>query len=147
MFVSQSSFDGGLFDEFRRIEQEIDGLLGRWSWPVGIRAGARGSFPPMNLGTTSGNVDVYLFAAGLDPKALDISIQQNLLTVSGERRLPVQDDVSWYRQERFDGSFRRVISLPEDVDPDKVSAHYKDGVLQISMERRTATQPRQIQVH
>lgn len=146
MFASQNTFDGGLFEEFRRIEQEMDELLGRWSWPASIRAGARGSFPPMNLGTTPGKVDIYLFAAGLDPKALDISIQQNLLTVSGERKLEVQEDVSWYRQERFDGAFRRVISLPEDVDPDKVSAQYKDGILQISVERHKAALPRQIQV-
>jgi HSP20 family protein len=147
MFAVQSTVDGGLFDEFRRIEQEMDELLGRWSWPAGIRAGARGSYPPMNLGATPEKVEVYLFAAGLDPKALDISIQQNLLTVSGERKLPVQQDVDWYRQERFDGSFRRVISLPEDVDPNKVSAQYKDGVLQISVDRRKAAQPRQIQVN
>jgi HSP20 family protein len=147
MFAVQSTVDGGLFDEFRRIEQEMDELLGRWSWPAGIRAGARGSYPPMNLGATPEKVEVYLFAAGLDPKALDISIQQNLLTVSGERKLPVQQDVDWYRQERFDGSFRRVISLPEDVDPNKVSAQYKDGVLQISVNRRKAAQPRQIQVN
>lgn len=92
-------------------------------------------------------MELYLFAPGLDPKALEISIQQNLLTVSGERKLPAQEDVSWYRQERFDGGFRRVIGLPDDVDPDKVSAQYRDGILQISVERRKAAQPRQIQVH
>lgn len=147
MFASQGAFDAGLFEEFRRLEREMDELLGRWSWPVGIRSGARGSFPPMNLGATPEKVDVYLFAAGIDPKALEISIQQNLLTVSGERKVPAQGDVSWYRQERFDGSFRRVISLPEDVDPDRVTARYKEGVLQVSVERRKALQPRQIPVH
>lgn len=147
MFANLGAFDGGLFEEFRRLEQDMDELLGRWSWPGAVRWGARGSFPPMNIGATPEKVDVYLFAPGLDPKALDISIQQNLLTVSGERKLPAQGEVSWYRQERFDGAFRRVIGLPEDVDPDKASAQYREGILQISVERQKSAQPRQIQVH
>ena len=56
---------------------------------------------------TSAGVDVYLFAAGLDPKTLDISIQQNLLTVAGERNVKTPEDAEYYRQERFSGPFRR----------------------------------------
>ena len=117
MFGSQL-FDGGLFQEVRRLEQEMDELLGRWSWPLGIRSTARGTWPPMNVGVTPENVEVYLFAAGLDPKSIDISVQHNLLTVSGERKVPERRELAWYRNERFDGGFRRAISLPEDVDPD-----------------------------
>jgi len=114
MFGSLTNFEGSLFDDLRRMQQD--------------------------------GVDVYLFAAGLDPKALDISIQQNLLTVAGERNLEVPDDVEHYRRERFSGAFRRVISLPEDVDPEKVDAHYVDGVLHIAIQRREASRPRQIEV-
>jgi len=138
-------FNGGLFQEFRRLEQEMDELLGRWSWPLGIRSTARGTWPPMNVGVTPGNVEVYLFAPGLDPKSIDISVQQNLLTVSGERKVPRGDEVS-YRSERFEGEFRRAISLPEDVDPNRIRARYRDGVLQITAERPEAAKPRQIQV-
>jgi len=139
-------FNGGLFQEFRRLEQEMDELIGRWSWPLGIRATARGTWPPMNVGVTPGNVEVYLFAPGLDPKSIDISVQQNLLTVSGERKATRGDEVS-YRRERFTGEFRRAISLPEDVDPARVRARYRDGVLQITAERPEAAKPRQIQVN
>jgi HSP20 family protein len=145
MFGSQL-FDGGLFQEFRRLEQEMDELLGRQSWPLGIRSMARGSWPPMNVGVTPENVEVYLFAAGLDPKSIDISVQQNLLTVSGERKVPRQTEVSWYRNERFDGDFRRAISLPEGVDPNRIRARYREGVLQITAERQQPAKPRQIQV-
>jgi HSP20 family protein len=89
---------------------------------------------------------VYLFAAGLDPKSLDISLQQNLLTVSGERKATVHEQANYYRRERFTGDFRRVITLPEDVDPDRVEAYYRAGVLQVSVQRREAARPRQIQV-
>jgi len=142
-----SGFDTSLFDEFRRLESEMDQLYGRGSLPAGIRAMRRGTFPPINVGATPERVDVYLFAAGLDPKSLDISIQQNLLAVSGERKVPVDEAADYYRQERFDGEFRRVITLPDDVDPDRVEAKYRDGVLQITIQRREAVRPRQITVN
>ena len=141
------SFDTSLFDEFRRLEGEMDQLFGRGSLPAGIRATRRGTFPPINVGATPERVDVYLFAAGLDPKSLDISIQQNLLAVSGDRKVPVDEADDYYRQERFDGEFRRVITLPDDVDPDRVDAKYRDGVLQITVQRREGARPRQITVN
>ena len=146
MFGSLTNFGGSLFDEFRRLEEELDELTGRRLWPAEIRSVARGTYPPINVGSTPEQVDVYLFAAGLDPKTLDISLQQNLLTVAGEREAPVKENANYYRKERFDGSFRRLITLPNDVDPDKVDARYSDGVLQIHIQRREATRPRQIQV-
>jgi HSP20 family protein len=142
-----SSFDHNWFEDFRRLETEVDQLLGRSSWPVGIRAVRKGTFPPVNVGSTPERVDLYLFAAGLDPKSLDISIQQNLLAVSGARKVAVHEEADYYRRERFDGEFRRVITLPEDVDPDRVEAKYRDGVLQITVQRREAKRPRQIQVN
>lgn len=139
-------FEGTLFDEFRRLQQEVDELFGEWSWPAGIRSLPRGSFPAVNVGAGGDKVQVYLFAPGIDPKKLDISLQQNLLTISGERPIQINDKATYYRQERFNGEFRRAITLPEDVDPDAVDAHYRDGVLQISVRRREAARPRQIQV-
>ena len=146
MFDEMRDFDGGLFDGFRRLEEEMNGLFGNWAWPAGIRSMARGTYPPINVGSTAEQVDVYLFAAGLDPKTLDVSMQQNLLTIAGERKMQVEQDADYYRKERFDGAFRRVISLPEDVDADKVGARYNDGVLHIHVPRRESARPRQIEV-
>jgi len=140
-------FDTSLLDEFRRLDSEMDQLFGRGSLPTGIRTMRRGTFPPVNVGAAPERVDIYLFAAGLDPKSLDISIQQNLLAVSGERKVPVDESADYYRQERFDGEFRRVITLPDDVDPDRVEAKYRDGVLHITVQRREAVRPRQITVN
>jgi HSP20 family protein len=146
MFGSLTNFEGSLFDDLRRMQQEMEDMFGPRTWPAGIRSVARGTFPPINLGATGDGVDVYLFAAGLDAKTLDISIQQNLLTVAGERKVEVPENVQYYRKERFSGSFRRVVSLPDDVDPDKVDARYADGVLHISIQRREAFKPRRIEV-
>jgi HSP20 family protein len=141
-----SSMDTSLFDEFRRWESEIDQLLGRTANPMGIRAVPRGTFPPMNVGSTPERIDAYFFAAGLDPKSIEVSIQQNLLSVSGSRKVPVNEDADYYRRERFDGEFHRVTALPDDVDPDRVEAKYRDGVLQITVQRRAAMRPKQIEV-
>ena len=84
--------------------------------------------------------------SGIDPKSLDISIQQNLLTVAGRREIPTEERATYYRQERFGGEFHRVIALPEDIDPDRVHARYQDGIVQIGVERREAARPRQIEI-
>jgi HSP20 family protein len=146
MFADLTNFGGGLFDEFRRLQDELEGLYGRWPLPAGIRSVARGTYPPINVGATPEQVDVYVFAAGVEGKTLDISLQQNLLTISGERRAPAQEGTNYYRKERFDGTFRRLVTLPDDVDADRVEARYRDGVLEIHIKRREATRPRQIEV-
>lgn len=146
MFYSLSNSGGALFDDIHRLNEEINEAFGRSTWPAGIRSVTRGTYPPINVGSTPEQVDVYMFVAGLDPKTLDITMQKNLLSVAGERKAPVEKDVNYYRKERFDSDFRRVITLPEDVDPEQVDARYRDGVLQIQIKRREASRPRQIEV-
>ena len=138
-------FDTSIFDDLLRVQREMESLF---SGPMatGIRSMAV-NFPPVNVGTTPEAVDVYVFAPGVDPTSLDISIQNNVLTISGERRVIREEGASYYRKERFDGEFRRVMTLPEDVDPDRVDATYTDGVLRIHVERKESSKPRQIQVN
>ena len=146
MFGGFRGMEGDLIDQFRRMERDIDRLFGNDPWPSGIRATARGTYPPINIGSTPEQIDIYLFAAGVDPNSLDISIQQNLLTVDGERRLIREEGADYYRKERYDGKFHRVITLPEDADPEKVDASYRQGILRITVQRRASVRPRQIEV-
>lgn len=146
MFGSRGNFDSSLFDEVRRMQRQMDQLFGTAPWSSGIRAVERGTYPPINIASSGDRVDVYLFAAGVDPASLDLTIEQNLLTVAGERNLITEEGANYYRRERFDGAFRRVVTLPDDVDPDKVEARYRDGVLHIAILRRAAAKPRQIEV-
>jgi HSP20 family protein len=139
-----TTLDPSLLENLRRLEGEMD--PGRSAYSAGIRAVPRGTFPPLNMGSTPERVDVYLFAAGVDAKSIDVSIQQNLLTVSGNRKAVVKPEGECYRRERFDGEFRRVIALPEDVDPDRVEAKYRDGVLQVTVQRRQPAKPRQVEI-
>jgi HSP20 family protein len=146
MFSSVYS-ESPLLAQFRRLEEELDEIFGgATTWTGGIRSLPPGTFPAVNVGGTEDNVTVYLFAPGIDAKKLEISIQQNVLTVSGGREVPRDDAATYYRQERFAGEFRRVLSLPDDVDPDRVEASYRDGIVQINVRRRESAKPRQIAI-
>jgi HSP20 family protein len=144
MFGLRSPFDD-VFDEFRRLEREFDTLL-EGSGSRNIRAFSSGAFPAVNVAASPEAVTLYLFAPGIDPKSLEISIQQNVLSVSGTRQIEPQSDGTYFRQERFSGSFRRVIAVPENVNPDKVDARYADGIVHIKIDRQPTEQPRRIEI-
>ncbi len=148
MFTSFRSLESPLFREFQKLEQELDEFFaGAMPWAGGIRSLPPGTFPAVNVASTNDAVSVYVFAPGIDSKALDISMQQNVLSIGGKRAAPKDSSATYYRNERFDGEFRRVIALPDDVNPDKVEATYRDGVVEIRVQRRESSGPRQIEVH
>ena len=146
MFGYLSGIESDLFGQLERMRREMDAAFGGYSGAAGIRSVAAGSFPAINVGASPERVDVFVFAPGVDPAGLEVSLQQNLLTISGERKIEAPENVQFYRQERFEGGFRRVLSLPDDVDPDKVSAACRDGVLHITVQRREQVRPRRIEV-
>jgi HSP20 family protein len=148
MFGSFSGFQGSLLDEFWRLHHEMEEVLGDGiASSSGIRSLPRGAFPAINVVQTPNEVQVYLFAPGIDPKQLSVSIQQNLLTIDGQRQVPSQANAAYYRQERFSGPFHRAISLGDDVDPQRVEAKYRDGIVQITLHRREAAKARQIEIN
>jgi HSP20 family protein len=76
-----------------------------------------------------------------------VTVENGMLTLSGERRLEKQEGgKKYHRVERAYGSFARGFRLPEDIDPDQVAADFKDGVLQIHLTKKEAAKPRQIEV-
>jgi len=80
---------------------------------------------------------------------MQLTVDRGLLVISGERKSQVPesgDSTSVYAQERFAGNFRRVVSLPEDADPGKVDASYKDGILRVTVAKRESSKPRRIEV-
>lgn len=137
----------GLFGDVPRWDRLFGDLFATSPWDAGLRSVARDTYPPMNIAGSDDAVDVYLFAAGLDPDCIDVSIRRNLLTINAERRKPDEDEGNYYRRERFIGSFRRVVTLPEDVDADQVEARYSNGVLHITVKRSEQAKPRHIEVH
>lgn len=149
MYESLLNFPGGLFADFERLQRELQQSFGAVGQPSSIRAVASGTFPAINVGSTPASVEIYAFAPGLDPSKLDVQIDRGVLTLSGERpnALPGGDErQAVYASERFSGRFRRTVSLPEDIDPDRVTANYRDGVLHISVSRRESAQPKRVEI-
>jgi HSP20 family protein len=93
---------------------------------------------------------VFAFAPGIDPAALEVHLDRGVLTLAGERKAatPAASDAktTLHLNERFGGRFRRVVSMPEDIDPASVSATFRDGVVRISAQRKAAAQARRIEV-
>jgi len=139
-------FPRDVFAELDRLQREMQQAFE--STPS-IRGLARGGFPAMNVGGTPRSVEIYAFAPGIDPASIDVQLERGVLTISGERRssLPPKDEkATVHIDERFTGRFRRVVTLPDDVDPNAVQAKYRDGVLHISIQRRAEAQPRRISI-
>ncbi len=149
MYPSLTRFPGELFADFDGLQRQVEQLLGLRGAPSSIRAGTRGAFPALNVGTTEAAIEIYAFAPGLDPAKIAVDVDNGVLTLSGERpaEVPAADaKLSVYAQERFAGTFKRVLSLPEDADSAGVAATYRDGVLRISIPRRAPARPKRIAV-
>ncbi len=147
MFGSITHWESDLFDQFDRLKREMEDIWGSPSGPASIRASASGSYPAINVGASAEGIDVYVFAAGLDRDKIDVSVQQNLLTISGECAPTQPEKTSAHRKERFSGQFRRSLSLPEDIDPDSATASYRNGVLHLGFHRKAEAKPRKIQIN
>jgi HSP20 family protein len=137
----------------RDLQAELDRLqravMNSYDSYPSIRGGVRGGFPAINVGSTPASVEIYAFVPGVDPASIEVLLEKGVLTIAGERRidLPEQDKkTTVHIDERFAGRFRRVITLPDDVDPNAIQARCRDGVLHVSIQRRAATLPRRITI-
>ena len=85
---------------------------------------------------------------GVDKKDIDIALKDRVLTLKGERSYEneVKED-RYYRKERAFGHFRRSFSLPENVDPGKIKAEFKDGILKVEIPKPAEQKPKKITIH
>lgn len=141
----RSLFPRDVFAELDRLQRDLGGFF---DTSPAIRGLGRGGFPAVNVGTTPTAVEVWAFAPGMDPATIEVTLDRGVLNLAGERRgLAGSDEkTTLHVNERFAGRYRRVISLPDDIDPDAVTADYRDGVLHVTVQRRAAAQPRRIEV-
>ncbi len=143
----RSLFPRDLFAELDRLQREVQSVFDVGS--PSIRGLGRGGYPALNVGSTPTTVEVYAFAPGLDPAKVEVNLDRGVLSIAGERagvEAPRDEKTTQHLDERFAGRFRRVVSLPDDIDPNAVSADYRDGVLHVSVKRRESAQPRRIAV-
>lgn len=114
-----------------------DEELSTWSWR-----------PFVDIYDNDNNIVIKAELPGIDKKDIVVDVKDRFLTLKGERSSEneVKKD-KFHRRERTYGKFERVFTLPMEVDPDKIKADYKDGVLKIDIPKPEKQKPKQITVH
>ncbi len=125
----------GLFQDVNRGQQ--DDLL------------STGNFvPAVDIYEDEHKIILKLEVPGIDQKDVDIQLENNTLTISGERKFEKEEkEENFHRIERRYGSFARSFVLPNSVDPENITAEYVDGVLRVNLAKRAEAKPKQIKVN
>jgi HSP20 family protein len=129
-----------------RLQREMQQAF---NFPSNIRGRSWDTYPATNVGHTPNSVEIFVFLPGVEPSQIELHLEKGVLVVAGQRNIDVADKdekAVMHIEERFAGQFRRVVTLPDDIDPNQVDARYRDGVLHICIQRREAATPRQITI-
>jgi HSP20 family protein len=131
--------------DFDRLRQEVNRLFNVFS--PGTEPFVSRVYPALNLSDDGNNFYVRAELPGVKADSLDISVVEGQLLLRGERKIePEEERAGYHRREREAGFFRRTIALPTRVDPGKVSASMKNGVLTVMLPRAEEAKPRKISV-
>ena len=136
-------------DRWSNLRDEINSLFALPGWAETTRQAQlfNGWTPALDLYQTTDDVVALVELPGMRKEDIELSLQDGILTISGERKEEGTDGDKNARTERFVGKFRRSISLPTRVDAGKVNATYKDGILTVTMPKAEEVKPKQIQVN
>ena len=103
--------------------------------------------PPVDIYEDEHSIQLKLEVPGIDQKDLDVKVENNFLTVSGERKFEKEEkEENFRRVERRYGSFSRSFTLPNTVNTDDITADYNNGVLSVRLAKRAEAKPKQIKV-
>lgn len=103
--------------------------------------------PPVDIYEDEHKITLKLEVPGMKESDLDIQLENNVLTVKGERKFENEEkEENFHRIERRYGSFYRSFSIPNTVNPETVKANYEAGVLRVELEKRAEAKPKQIKV-
>ncbi len=125
----------------------LDEMMRTFERPFGAQGLASAFAPSIDVHELDHEILVEAELPGLDPKDIDIRVENNVLTVRGERR--VEDEATRgqaHRQELFYGTFARSIALPATIDQDAVKAELKDGILRLHLPKTERARARQIPI-
>jgi HSP20 family protein len=139
------------FREFSTMQDRMNRMnrLFRESYEAPEEALTTTSFaPPVDIYEDEHNITLKLEVPGIDEKDIDVRIENNTLTVHGERKIEKEEkEENFRRVERQYGEFTRSFTLPSSIDSGQVSAHYDKGVLKIKLAKKAEAKPKQIKVN
>ncbi|TGL77943.1 Hsp20/alpha crystallin family protein [Leptospira yasudae] len=129
-----------IFEDLHKLQNQFSSL---WD-PFPASGGS--AYPALNIHKGADEVTITALIPGIDPETLDITVSGKRLDLSGEA--PANSHASSHsnRVERFHGKFRRSLELPAEVDSEKTTAEFKNGVLVLTLPIRESVKPRKIQI-
>ena len=148
----------GFYDPYGEMNRLLDEMMGGTAAPARKTGHLQGAVtewaPAIDAVTKNGDVVIRAELPGVKQEDVDITLHDNVLTISGERRAEQEEEEEeeeerggYHIRERRYGSFRRSVSLPEGIDESKISARYEDGVLEVTVQgAAVAREPKRIQI-
>ena len=133
------------FDMGKTLE-EMDRFLNAANRPLSLRSVPRGTFPAINIYDQGDKTILHAEIPGVDPNELELTVLDDTVTIKGQRPYEVNDQDRIYRRERASGEFARTLTLPDSVDPGKVEAQYKNGVLRVTLEKAEPAKAKRIRI-
>ncbi len=128
------------------MDEMLDRVFSNWPWPRWAE-GIRGAGPALDMLDRKEEIILRADLPGLEQKDIEVNVDQGMLTLRGERKedREVKED-DYYCAERWTGSFARSVTLPPDVDSDKVQATFKNGVLEIHVPKTKAAKGKRVEI-
>ena len=136
------------FNDMNLLQNQMNRLFDTalQGWPAESN-GTTNWVPAADIYESENDLIVTLDLPGVDPKLIDLRVENNILSIRGERHFEQkQDRENYHRVERSYGTFTRSFTLSTSVDADKIRAQYKAGVLSITLPKAEAAKPKRIQI-
>ena len=140
MIGSYNALDA-LFDFQRALDSRLES-----DWLRGATAGT-GTFPPINVFQQGDNLVAIIELAGVNKSDLEIQAKDGTIRISGKKNVAYPEKVSLHRRERLSGTFDRTLTVPIQIDADRIKAEYRDGVLALFIPRAESDKPRSISIN
>ena len=140
-----------IFREMDQMGREMERLFGNVGFGRLVEPGLvsplslRG-YPRIDVREEGEHFTVTALIPGIEPQELEMTVMGNTLTISGERKGAIPEQVTWHRRERGMGKFLRTVDLPVEIDSDQVKADYHDGVLTVTLPKAAAAKPKRIAI-
>ncbi len=128
----------------REVNRLFDDVWRDFNLPTfgGFGSSGRGGWPRLDIAETDKEIRVTAELPGLEEKDVELTLTENCLTLKGEKRSETENGEGMHLTERFYGAFERTISLGAEVDRDRVTAAFKNGVLTITLPKTATAQER-----
>jgi HSP20 family protein len=134
------------YDYSMRPSSNFDRLFNEWFGPSYYMESCEWT-PASDVAETETAYILTVELPGVDPKNVDISFNDGIVSIKGEKNKETAEDESCYCSERYSGSFEREFSIPGKVDKDKIDATFEHGVLRLTLNKAEESVPKKIQIH